>query len=240
MLAPLLACVLLADDARAQSQANASPVGTVTHLSGVLTARHPDGSSRVLGVKSEIAEGDTLVTEQDSYARIKFVDNAEVVLRPTSQLQVSSYVYDADHPEHDRVELNLIGGGLRAVTGLLGKRNHDAIRFGTPGGEIQVRGTHFGALFCQNDCGGVPTPSGSTPANGLHVDVTAGAIVLSNKGGSQVYQAGQFGYVMNPNIPPVVLPPSQGVQVTMPSSISRNAPSPVGTSASAAAQCVVQ
>jgi hypothetical protein len=221
------------------SGAYAQAVGTVTHLSGVLTVKHADGSAAVLAVKSSILQGDTLVTEANTYTRVKFVDNGEMVVRPFSQVVVKSYVYDVDHPEKDNVAIRLVNGGLRSVTGLIGKRNHDAVSFETPTSTIGVRGTNFGALFCQNDCGSVPTASGNTPSNGLHVDVSQGAIVLSNPAGQQVFQSGQFGYVANLNSPPVVIPPMQGVQVTMPLSISQNAP------ASAAAKgntvdCVVR
>jgi hypothetical protein len=82
--------------------------------------------------------------------------------------------------------------------------------------------TNFGALFCQNDCGGVPTASGTTPPNGLYVDVVQGSIMVTNASGSQSFQTGQFGYVANLNSPPVIVPPAQGVPVTMPLSISQN------------------
>ncbi|SOE98287.1 FecR family protein [Burkholderia sp. OK233] len=221
--------------------AYAQAVGTVTHLSGVLTVKHADGSVAVLAVKSSILQGDTLVTEANTYTRVKFVDDGEMVVRPSSQVVVKSYVYDADHPEKDSVAIRLVNGGLRSVTGLIGKRNHDAVSFDTPTGTIAVRGTNFGALFCQNDCGGVPTPSGSTPPNGLHVDVSQGAIVLVNPAGQQVFQAGQFGFVANLNTLPIVVPPTQGVPVTMPQSISKNAPTNQGSGAtSGTVDCVVQ
>jgi len=218
----------------------AQTVGTVTHLSGVLTVRHADGSTAVLAVKSQIQQGDTLITEANTYTRVKFLDNAEIVLRPASQLVVKSYLYDADKPEKDNVAISLVKGGLRAVTGLVGKRNHDAVSFDTPTATIGIRGTNFGALFCQNDCGGVPTPNGSTPQNGLYVDVSQGAVVLSNPAGQQVYQSGQFGFVANLNTPPVVIPPTQGVPVTMPLSISKNAPPNQQTAGNGDVDCVVQ
>ncbi|WP_408364535.1 FecR family protein [Paraburkholderia sediminicola] len=223
------------------SCAYAQAVGTVTHLSGVLTVKHADGSVAVLAVKSSISQGDTLVTEANTYTRVKFVDDGEMVVRPSSQVVVKSYVYDADHPEKDNVAIRLVNGGLRSVTGLIGKRNHDAVSFETPTGTIAVRGTHFGALFCQNDCGGVPTPSGSTPQNGLHVDVSQGAIVLANPAGQRVFQAGQFGFVASVNTPPIVIPPTQGVSVTMPLSISKNAPANQNSGAtSGIVDCMVQ
>lgn len=226
------------------SLAYAQVVGTVTHLSGVLTVRHADGKSNVMAIKSEIMQGDTLITESNTYTRVKFLDNGEIVLRPGSELVVKSYLYDADKPEKDNVAISLVKGGLRAVTGLVGKRNHDAVNFDTPTATIGIRGTNFGALFCQNDCGGVPTQSGNTPPNGLHVDVSQGSIVLSNPAGQQVYQVGQFGYVANPTTVPVIIPPTQGVPVTMPLSISRNAPAPTSATTaqkgSAGVDCIVQ
>ncbi len=244
-LAPALALAQTASaqSAQVQSAESAAPsaaIGTVTHLSGVLTVQRANGTTKLLAVKSEIREGDTLVTQSDTYARIKFEDDAEIVLRPQSRVLIANYVDSPDDPQGDKVVIRLIDGGLRSVTGRIGKRNHDAIQFQTPQGQIQVRGTHFGALFCQNNCGGVPTPNGSTPQNGLHVDVTQGAIVIANPGGSQVFQAGQFGYVANLNTPPMVIPPAQGIPVTMPPSISQNKSPASSAGGSKVNACVVQ
>ncbi|MFM0645976.1 FecR domain-containing protein [Paraburkholderia bryophila] len=236
-------CLFMLATLSCGSVAYAQAVGTVTHLSGVLTVKHADGSTAVLAIKSSIAQGDTLVTEANTYTRVKFVDNGEMVLRPSSQVVVKSYVYDVDHPESDHVAIQLISGGLRSVTGLIGKRNHDAVSFDTPTGTIAVRGTNFGALFCQSDCGSVPTPNGAAPQNGLYVDVSQGAVMVANSGGQQVFQVGQFGYVASSTTPPIVLPPSQGVPVTMPLSISKNAPAAAGGATGTAAggvDCVVQ
>ena len=218
----------------------ASAVGQVTHLSGTLTAKRADGSVKLFAVKSEIQEGDTLSTEQDTYARIKFADGGEVVLRPGSQLKVAAYAFDQAKPQSDNIVLNMLKGGLRAVTGLVGKRNRDAVSFATTTATIGIRGTHFGALICQNDCGGIPTVSGKPPENGLHLDVADGAIVVKNAAGQQVINPGEFGFVQNANTPPVIVPPSQGIQVTMPSSISQNNSSGRGIGKVSDNQCAVQ
>lgn len=49
-----------------------------------------------------------------------------------------------------------------------------------------------------------------------------GAIVVRNAAGQQQINAGQFGYVASPQTPPQVVPPQQGIQVTMPPAISQN------------------
>jgi hypothetical protein len=218
----------------------ASPVGQITHLSGTLTAKRADGSVKLFAVKSEVEPGDTLSTEQDTYARIKFADGGELVLRPGSQLKVAAYAYDQTKPESDSIVLNMLRGGLRAVTGLIGKRNRDAVSFTTTTATIGIRGTHFGALICQNDCGGIPTVSGKPPENGLHLDVADGAIVVRNAAGEQVINTGQFGFVQSATTVPVIVPPSQGIQVTMPSSISQNNASGRGIGKAKDNECVAQ
>ncbi len=200
----------------------AATAGQITHLSGTLSAKRADGTSKLLAVKSEVAEGDTLSTEADTYARIKFADGGEVVLRPGTQLKIENYAYNTAKPESDNIVMSMFKGGLRAVTGLIGKRSREKVKFSTETATIGIRGTHFGALLCQNDCGGVPTTRGVPPPNGLHVDVTNGAIIMSNAAGTVQINAGQFGFAPDRNTPPVIVPPAQGVQVTMPSSISKN------------------
>jgi hypothetical protein len=217
--------------------AHAATAGQVTHLSGTLSAKRIDGTSKLLSVKSEVLEGDTLSTETETYARIKFGDGGEVVMRPGTQLKIESYSYNAAKPESDNVVMSMFKGGLRAVTGLIGKRNREKVSFQTETATIGIRGTHFGALFCQNDCGGVPTTGGSPPANGLHVDVASGAITMSNGAGTVQINAGQFGFVANKGTPPAVVPPQQGIQVVMPTSISQNKGGGKGIGKGDAAEC---
>ncbi len=215
----------------------AAAAGQITHLSGTLSAKRADGSSKLLAVKSEIAEGDTLSTEADTYARVKFADGGEVVMRPGTRLKIENYAYDAAKPESDNIVLSMFKGGLRAVTGLIGKRNRQKVSFQTETATIGIRGTNFGALLCQNDCGGIPTTGGTPPPNGLHVDVTNGAITMSNAAGTIQLNAGQFGFAAGANSAPVPVPPQQGIQVTMPSSIAQNKGSGKGIGKGDDAEC---
>ena len=215
----------------------AATAGQVTHLSGILSVKRADGTSKMLAIKSDVLEGDTLNTEAGAYARLKFVDGAEVVLRPGTEFKIESYAYQAGKPESDNIILGMLKGGLRAVTGLIGKRNRDKVSFNTATATIGIRGTHFGALFCRGDCGSVPTTTGKPPANGLHLDVADGAIIVRNGAGQQVINTGQFGFVGGPNVPPTLVPPNLGIQVTMPQSISRNSSGSKGIGKSEQTEC---
>jgi hypothetical protein len=94
---------------------------------------------------------------------------------------------------------------------LLGKRNPANFRVATPSATIGIRGTTFHAE--------IAPPQGKLPP-GLYVQVLDGVINLSNKGGSQNFSAGQFGFTPNFNQPPVVLPGNPGIQFTPPPSFS--------------------
>lgn len=200
----------------------AEGVGSITHLSGVLQVRHADGTSKLLSVKSDVLQGDTLQTEQDTFARIKFVDNGEIVLRPNTTFKVETYTYSEASKDEDSIVVSLLRGGLRSVTGLLGKRNPDKFKMETTVATIGIRGTHFGALLCNNDCSNILTVSGKALDNGLHTDTAQGSTVISNAQGIIEVPAGSFSYTFDANTPPMLVPPAQGIQVTMPPSISNN------------------
>jgi hypothetical protein len=221
------------------SAALAAPAGSITHLSGTVSAKRADGS-KLLSIGSEIQEGDELATQRDTYARIKFSDGSEVVMRPETALKVTNYAYNEDKPQSDNMVLNLIRGGLRAVTGLLGKRNRDRFKLDTSTATIGIRGTHFGALLCADNCASVPTVSGQAPDNGLHVDVSSGAIVVTTNAGQQVVNTGEFGFVKNNLTLPIIRPPQDGVRVTMPPAISQNNAGGSGIGQNNQTQCAVQ
>lgn len=218
----------------------AEAVGTVTHLGGLLRAMSEDGKSRLLSVKSEVREGDTLNTEKNTFARIKFVDGGEVVLRPETVFKVESYSYNPATANGDNIAFDLLKGGLRSVTGLLGKRSPKAFKMNTKTATIGIRGTHFGALLCNNDCANIPTVSGQVPGNGLHTDTASGRTIISNAAGSIEVPAGSFSYTPSPTVAPRLVPPSQGIQVTMPPSISSNKASGQGMGASDSNACSVK
>ncbi|HEY8025774.1 MAG TPA: FecR family protein [Burkholderiaceae bacterium] len=118
-------------------------VGTVTDVSGPLLARRADGTVKALAAQSTVEQGDTLVTEKGTYARIKFIDNGDITLRPNTQFKIENFSYEATKPEADSAIFTLFKGGLRSITGLLGKRNKERFGLNTPTATIGIRGTIF-------------------------------------------------------------------------------------------------
>jgi FecR protein len=88
------------------------------------------------------------------------------------------------------------------------------------------------------------TPPGNRPpgglAQGLYVQVIDGLINVTNKGGAQSFAAGQFGYVSNLTVPPVVVPTNPGLKFTPPPMFANPSSVPSATSGSSAVDCVVR
>lgn len=175
----------------------AAPVGTVTHLSGPLFAQKADGTVKALSQGSAIDAGDTLVTQDGTYARIKLKDEAEMVLRPNTQLQVRQYSYDQARPQDDSAVMRLLKGSFRTVTGWIGKRSsRDSYRMETPTATIGIRGTDYDATHCPNraSCGLGEDPQ---TADNPQQDTTflqnhSGGNTLTNSLGSQDVGPGQI------------------------------------------------
>ncbi len=202
----------------------AQVAGTVTQLSGPMMAKKADGKVKILSLKSEVEAGDTLVTEKNTYALVKFIDNSEITLKPGTTFVVEQFAYQADQPEGDQASFNLVKGGLRSLSGLLGKRSKEKFSLKTPVATIGIRGTYFTAEYIAAGGYAAPgsslpktaSPTGPTLAPGLYTSVTTGQIVVSNPGGTLNFSAGQFGYTPSFKQPPVLLPTNPGIPFTPP------------------------
>ena len=159
------------------SSAVLAAAGTVTHLSGTLSVQRPDGSVRILSQKSEVNPGDLLTTQRDSYAQIAYTDGSSMTMRPDTQIRIEQYTFVQDRPQEDNSFLRLVKGGLRTVTGLVGKRgNQDAYKIGTTTATIGIRGSSGQSLLEDDGTTAHETYSGSylmeLLKDGLHTGIS--------------------------------------------------------------------
>lgn len=182
-------------------------VGKVLQLNGPLFAKKADATILVLSVNSSVEEGDTLITEKKTYARIRFSDDSEMILRPNTQFRISQYYFDKASPKDDKSFYDLLKGGLRSITGMIGKRRRDSYKMTTVTAVIGVRGTAYEARICEGNCGSCP--------DGLYLFVSDGIIGVSNNAGSLDVSLGQFAYVANAGSLPVILPENPGIDFTL-------------------------
>jgi FecR protein len=215
--------------------------GTVQYLSGTLSVQRANGQVGALAERSTVSVGDVITTQRDSYAQLRFSDGGQVTLRPETQVKVESYAYDEGRPERDSFAMQLFKGGLRSLTGLIGKRsnNHNAYRMVTSTATIGIRGTDYSAIDIPAPPPGQKPPPGSL-APGVYLSVADGAIVMVSGGVEQLITPGQFGYASNINQPPKLIPPPPNLpQVTPPPSFGQGL-KPTSINAGNSMECVVQ
>lgn len=185
--------------------------GSVSQLSGTLSVRKPDGRVKILSRHSDIQAGDTVSTERDSYAQIRFADGASLTLKPRTSVRLDQFRFAQDKPKQDAFAVRLLKGGLRAVTGGIGKRNHDAVELTTETATVGVRGTTFSVDDCVNERGG--DCARLEPA--VYVSVADGEIVVRNGAGALALGAGQFGQIAR-GAKPLFLSTDPGLQFAPP------------------------
>lgn len=136
--------------------AMAGGAATVVFLTGQPQAIAADGSVRPLTRGGAIAAGDTIDTA-DGRVQLRFADGATMSLQPASRFRVERFQYSGAERAvaGDGVLMTLLKGGLRTVTGWLGKKERSQYRIGTTVATIGIRGTEFGARM--DDAGLVVT-----------------------------------------------------------------------------------
>lgn len=185
----------------------AAGAGVVTHLSGTMSVQRSDGSVRILSQKSEVQPGDLLTTQRDSYAQINFTDGSAATMRPNSTMKLEAYSFSQEAPQGDGMFMRLVKGGLRTVTGLIGKRgNQDAYKIGTSTATIGIRGSSGDTVACASDCGNLEP--------GTYHTTYTGSYIMQTQGGTQLVNEGQFGFAQDPGKPPVLLPGDPGLNLS--------------------------
>ena len=218
-------------------------VGRVAFMRGHMAARNVDGNERKVRRGEPIYEGDTLVSGKNSFGVIAFRDKSRVTMQPRSQFLVEKFKFNVEKPRENVALMSLLRGGLRAVSGRIGKLNRNAYKMRTPVATIGIRGTGYD-LQCQGSCislddaayfPGEPTLIDrvldlvSSPAyaevpasDGMFAHVWDGGIDVDQGGNVQQLNNGEYGFVANVGSPLQVLDLSQ-----VPSSfINNTAPKP--------------
>lgn len=119
----------------------AAAAGLVQFTVGDVQLRRGETLSR-LSKGAELDGGDVVLTGTEGRAQIRFSDGGLVALYPDSQFTVTRYADGAGAGE-DHFVVNLLRGGMRALTGLIGKRNPASYKVVTPTAVVGIRGSAF-------------------------------------------------------------------------------------------------
>ena len=152
-----------------------------------------------------VQAGDLIVVGSGSNAQVRFTDASLMALRAGTQFRIDAYRY-SDNRAEARMDVTLVKGGLRAVTGWIGRQQPEAFATRTPTATVGIRGTHFALRHCSGDCA---TPQGQPEPDGTYGAVNEGTIFAANAAGSVDFTQHQYFYVANANTLPrrLIAPP---------------------------------
>lgn len=116
----------------------AETVGKITQVNGPLLVRTADGKNRILVSDSVLSQGDTLLTRNNTYAKIHLNDDSEVILQPQTTLTIEKFSSGAGGNEDVTVSLALTSGGVQLTAGQMGSRREESVMLMTPAGKIDM------------------------------------------------------------------------------------------------------
>lgn len=153
----------------------ADVAGKVNFVSGPVMAYSLDGNQRLLTRGAEVNGGERLETGKGRL-QIRFTDGSFLSLQPNTIFRLDSYRFEKNKPEEGQLLFNFVQGGMRTITGAIGRVNRARYKVRTPVASLGIRGTGYA----------------STLNNGvLTLSVDKGIVNIENEFGSSNVNAGQ-------------------------------------------------
>ena len=142
------------------------------------------GQTTPLVKGATLQSGDTITTGVNSNLQLRLSDGAVMALRAQTEFKIDDYSFNGKADGTEKASLNLVQGGVRAVTGVIGRENRDNLKVNTVAATIGVRGTGFNIVSCEGSCFNADK---SVAKDGLYAAVFEGKVVVKNEASEGTY-----------------------------------------------------
>jgi hypothetical protein len=157
-------------------------VGEIALTKGVVTARSDLRAITAVAKGSPVYLGDIIETASRSFTVIRFNDGGKVTLRPDSRFDINEY---DDTAGQEKGSFELIKGGLRAVTGAIGKARPEEVKYTARNTTIGIRGTEFVIKLCEEGVDGCNYVSEGSDQTVGDVDKFVDIFIVDQDGGQR-------------------------------------------------------
>jgi len=172
-----------------------------------------------LAYGSAVRNGDVLRTGSTSNLQVRFIDESMLALRENSEVRIDEFRFSGKEDGSERGFFSLLKGGLRQVTGLVGRTNNKNYQMNSIVGTIGIRGTDFATTLCQQDC---RNPDGTLARDGQYTRVIGishgtNRVTYSNQAPEREFGIGESFFAADFSTQPQRLlepPPFVGVPVS--------------------------
>ena len=156
---------------------------------------------------ASIQAGDGVITGIASNAQLRMSDGAIIALRAQSEFKINEYNFNGKADGSEKANVSLVKGGVRAVTGVIGRENKDNLQINAVVATVGIRGTGFNINVCEANCF---NPDKTPVKDGLYAGVFEGKIVVKNQVSTEAVGVNQYLYVADKDSKPqfILAPPN--------------------------------
>lgn len=121
----------------------AESVGKVILSFGQNVAVSTAGDERALKRQADVFANDLLKTSAKGRLQIRFTDGSRLSLKPNTEFKIDDYRFDEANPEDGKAIYKLLKGGMRTISGKIGKVDKEDYKLDAVVATIGIRGTDF-------------------------------------------------------------------------------------------------
>src|SRR6266446_233230 len=110
---------------------------------------------------AEFYEGESIVTAAGALAQLRMTDGALMSVRGDTEIKLERFSYAGEQDRNASFLMSVFKGGLRTITGVIGRQNRERYRITTATVTIGVRGTDFEIVHVPLQAGSREVPAGT-------------------------------------------------------------------------------
>jgi len=157
--------------------AQSSDAGKFLSVVGDVRVISRDGAPRAAQREAEFREGESIITGAGALAQLRMFDGALMSVRGDTEIKLERFSYAGEQDRNASFLMSVFKGGLRTITGVIGRQNRERYRITTATVTIGVRGTDFEIVHVPPQAGSREVPAGT------YDRVFEGVTSMQNKAG---------------------------------------------------------
>ena len=141
--------------------AQGTEAGRFLSVVGDVRVGREGAPQRVAQRAAEFYEGESIVTAVGALAQLRMTDGALMSVRGDTEIKLERFSYAGEQDRNASFLMSVLKGGLRTITGVIGRQNRERYRITTATVTIGVRGTDFEIVHVPLQAGSREVPAGT-------------------------------------------------------------------------------
>ena len=161
--------------------AQGTEAGRFLSVVGDVRVGREGAPQRVAQHATEFYEGESIVTGAGALAQLRMLDGALMSVRGDTEIKLERFSYAGEQDRNASFLMSVLKGGLRTITGVIGRQNRERYRITTATATIGVRGTDFEIVHVPPQAASREVPAGTYDrvfAGVTSMQNTAGVMLL--------------------------------------------------------------